>query len=100
MLGGQEKDVREATATFTDPRSRPSSDDAGWTIQAFRPVLGIRVPAWDLYLIYGPDAHWEGNTPPTPSFWMHQLRNVDNGPELDPEALGEQIRQTLAAIPR
>ena len=100
MLGGQEKDVAAATATFPDPRARHFWDGEGWTIRAFRPVLGIDVPAWDLYLIYGPDARWDGATPPTPIFWMHQLRGVETGPELDAEELGARVSQTLTAMAR
>jgi len=100
MLGGRAKDVAEATGTFPDPRARHFWDEAGWTIRAFRPVLAIPVPAWDLYLIYGPDARWNGAVPPTPTFWMHQLQNVDNGPELDADAFGERITQVLASMAR
>ena len=100
MLGGQAKDVPEATGTFPDPRARHFWDEAGWTIRAFAPVLGIRGAAWDLYLIYGPEARWGAGPPPAPLFWMHQLRNVDNGPALDPDAFRDRVSQALAALPR
>jgi hypothetical protein len=63
------------------------------------PVLGIGVDAWDLYLIYGPDARWDGPVPPAPSFWMHQLMGVDNGPLLDADVFGAEVSKTLAASP-
>ncbi|HKE14166.1 MAG TPA: hypothetical protein VKB80_04865 [Kofleriaceae bacterium] len=100
--GGQEKDVAEATATFPDPRAQHFWDGQGWALQHFKPVLGIQVDAWDLYLLYGPDARWDGAAPPRPDFWMHQLNGVDNGPLLDPDVFGQHIAQALGgpSLPR
>jgi hypothetical protein len=30
------------------------------------------VPAWDVYLVFGPAAEWN-ERPPVPTYWMHQL---------------------------
>ena len=95
--GGRESDVPEATATFPDQRARHFWDADGWTVQHFKGVLDIDVDAWDLYLIYAADARWDGPQPPTPVFWMHQLRGVDNGPPLDASIFGERVQQALAA---
>ena len=84
-------------ATFPDPRARHFWDAGGWTIANFKPTLGIQVDAWDLYLLYGPDARWDGETPPVPDFWMHQLWGVDNGPELDAGLFAARVRRALAA---
>jgi hypothetical protein len=97
MVGGQEKHVASATETFSDPRARHFWDEEGWTLEHFKSVLDIRVPAWDLYLLYGPDARWDGPEPPRPAFWMHQLWGVDNGPPLDAAVFGARVRETLAA---
>ena len=34
--------------------------------------LPLKTPAWDIYLLYSPDARWDSE-PPQPAFWMHQL---------------------------
>jgi hypothetical protein len=34
--------------------------------------LPLGLPAWDVYLVFGPEVRWEGS-PPTPAYWMHQL---------------------------
>lgn len=52
--------------------------------------------AWDLYLVYGPDARWDGPEPPRPLYWMHQLRGVDNGPFLDAAVFADAVRRALA----
>jgi hypothetical protein len=97
--GGKEKDVPEATATFPDQRASHFWDGEGWTVQHYKAVLGINVDAWDLYLIYGADARWDGAEPPKPIFWMHQLWGVDNGPPLDADVFGARVKDALAAMP-
>ena len=92
--------MRAATATFPDPRARHFWDGQGWTVQHFKSVLGIQVDAWDLYLLYGPDARWDGAGPPRPSFWMHQLMGVESAPLLDADVFGRRIVETLATVPR
>jgi hypothetical protein len=54
------------------------------------------IDAWDVYLIYGANARWDGPSPPTPDFWMHQLNGVENAPLLDPEVFGQHLAQTLS----
>ena len=96
--GGEERYVAEAMKTFPDPRARHFWDGEGWTVQRFKPVLEIGVDAWDLYLLYGPDARWDGPDPPKPVFWMHQLNGVDNGPPLDAEVFASEVSKALAVI--
>ena len=36
-------------------------------------TLNLGGTGWDLYLLYSPGIRWEGNEPPQPTFWMHQL---------------------------
>jgi hypothetical protein len=93
--GGKESDVPEATATVTDPRARHFWDGAGHLMQSFRPPLGLGVDAWDVYLIYGPSARWDGPTPPVPDYWMHQLTDA-SGPELDADVFGQRLAGSLA----
>jgi hypothetical protein len=30
-------------------------------------------PAWDVYLVYEPGVVWDDDTPPEPTYFMHQL---------------------------
>lgn len=91
--------MAKATTSFPDPRARHFWDAAGWTLEHFKPVLDIRVDAWDLYLVYGPEARWDGPEPPRPTYWMHQLRGVDNGPLLDAAVFASAVRRALAGGP-
>jgi hypothetical protein len=95
---GLESDVAQATATMPDARARHFWDGAGYTLHAYTKPLALPegIDAWDVYLLYGPDARWDGPLPPMPDFWMHQLSGVENAPELDREVFGQRLAQTLA----
>ena len=97
--GGRESDVAQASATMPDARARHFWDGAGYTLHAYTTPLSLPdgIDAWDVYLLYGPDARWDGASPPRPDFWMHQLRGVENAPDLDREVFGQRLAQTLAA---
>jgi hypothetical protein len=90
--GGYEGAVDEATRFVGDPRSRHYWDEGGRLMQGYTKKLGLSQDAWDVYFIYGPEAHW-GDEPPKPDFWMHQLGPEVPAPTLDTtvfakEALG------------
>jgi hypothetical protein len=70
-------DNRSAAAVQADSWREPRVDQ-GWDAeqvmsQHFRRVLGLPVPAWDVYLLYPQGVQWTGELPPDPAFWMHQL---------------------------
>jgi hypothetical protein len=99
MRGGAEKDVAEAKANVRDPRARHFWDADGYTLRAFAPVLALppKREAWDVYLIYKPGVRWDGDAPPPPTYWMHQLKDVHNGPFLDQEVLGRKLAEIAGA---
>lgn len=94
--GGEEKDVGVATRIVSDPRALHYWDGQGLTMRAFQGPLGLSEDAWDVYLLYGPNARWEGEVPPTPDFWMHQLGGVTVGPYLDPDVFAQHANALLA----
>jgi hypothetical protein len=60
------------------------------------------VYAWDVWLIYGPEATWDGANPPQPHLLMHQLVLLkDSGlPPLDSEAFAKEVHELLASDAR
>ncbi len=86
MLGAEERHVPEASRLATDSRVRQYWDGANTLGEAYRSVLGLSGPAWDVYLLFGPDQKWEAGAPPKPLFWMHQLHGVTQAPMLDAPA--------------
>ena len=97
LRGAEEKDVGVATRIVPDPRVLHYWDGQGLTLRAFQSVLGLPGDAWDVYLLYGPAVHWDGDAPPTPAFWMHQLEGADRlAPFLDPDVFARQAAAMLA----
>jgi len=61
-----------------------------------------RVYAWDVWLIYGPDATWSGAGPPQPLLLMQQLgalRDSSEFPHLDSKVFAQRVRGLLARLP-
>lgn len=100
MNRGLERDVPNATKEVWDPRARHYWDGEGQLIASYRDVLGgFNEPVWDTYILYGRDAKWEGDRPPTPAYWMHQLgsekRPRVKGIYWDPAAFRERVRDAV-----
>jgi hypothetical protein len=87
-LSGHEADVPTATRFVPDARATHYWDGSGVLVRGYDSVLGLGEDAWDVYMIYGPAARWDGPAPPPPAYWMHQLgspaRTRVRGPFLDP----------------
>ena len=81
-LYAQESDVPRGLATVPDARAIHFWDGEGLLMRGYGPVLDLPVAgsgtinAWDIFMIYGPNARWEISAPPVPDFWMHQLSIV------------------------
>lgn len=87
-LAGHERDVPIATRFVPDSRATHYWDESAGLVHGYDAVLSLGEDAWDVYMVYGPDARWPGATPPAPDFWMHQLGSPlhprVHGPVLDP----------------
>ena len=101
MFRGMERDVPTASREMPDPRARHYWDGDSLLVKGYRATLGFEEDAWDVFLIYGPDATWEGDAPPSPRYWMHQLGSAArprvDGPYLDAEVFLQKLRETLGA---
>lgn len=63
---------------------------------------GKLVYAWDVWLIYGPEATWDNATPPMPRLLMHQLRALQGSPDfprLDSQVFAREVHQLLGKLP-
>ena len=63
-------------------------------------TLKLRAPAWDVYLLYASGVTWEGNEPPQPTFWMHQLTGgigADWKILLNPTTLSQELMKLLGS---
>jgi hypothetical protein len=101
------KDVAKAAQLLHNPHVRDYWNPSG----AFGRLLSLAVElknndspvyAWDVWLIYGPDAKWEGTGPPRPRLLMNQLgalRGSTKFPHLDSHLFAQQVRALLAQLP-
>ena len=77
IFGGDFKgEARKLSDGFPDKRVSYVLDRDSLSGNLWERILKTeREIAWDVYLLYGPQAHWELELP-QPDFWMHQLDGV------------------------
>lgn len=92
ILGSDEASrVGKATTRLPDSRVTHYWDGNGELVKSYARVLALGDrPAWDVYLLYGPEAEWKTD-PPMPDSWMHQLRDVDESRLLKGETLAAEL---------
>ena len=98
MSGAEEKHVRKGIETLPDSRVRQYWDPANGLGFAYQKVLGTPEEAWDVYMLYAPDAKWS-DTPPEPNYWMHQLSKLKRGERLDSDKLRSVIEHVVSGAP-
>ena len=52
---------------------------------AFQDHIGLESPAWDVWMLFAPGVVWEGDLPPEPTWWEHQLGGLNPDLKLDPD---------------
>jgi hypothetical protein len=104
VIGGSDKDIPAAAAllhtTFARHYWDPSSDFGRQMSQVLGLLHGTKpVYAWDVWMIYPPNAVWSAKDPPQPAFLMHQLPGLDNTkfPPLDSKVFAAKVNEMLAA---
>jgi len=88
-----ERTVPDATKLLPDERVKYYWDGEKKSGEAFNPVLELDQTAWDVYLLYPPDAEWK-EQPPKPVYWMHQL-GIESAPVLNGETLAGEVNKLL-----
>lgn len=96
IFGGDFKgEARKLSNSFRDRRVSYFLDPESETGKQWERLLKTeRFIAWDVYLLYGPDANWEED-PPQPAFWMHQLGGVTKAPRFDEETFTTKLNGML-----
>jgi hypothetical protein len=65
--------AREEASFCHEERIEQGWDGERCCSERFQATLGLRTPAWDVYLLYGPGQIRMGEELPEPTFWMCQL---------------------------
>jgi hypothetical protein len=105
IAGGQ--DVPKAGQLLENPNVHHYWNASGAFGQLLSRAVGLKngdrqVYAWDVWLLYGPDAKWEGSEPPHPLLLMHQLSALHGSaqfPHLDSALFAQRVRTMLAQLP-
>lgn len=107
VIGATETDVGPSMKLLQNPNVKHYWNASGAFGRELAKAVGLKrgdelVYAWDVWLIYPPEAVWEGTSPPRPRRLVHQLRALQDSvefPRLDSEAFAQEVRQLLAALP-
>jgi len=94
-LGAKIENVSRATSLIPDKRAKQYWDPNEHLGTQYGRILGIDRPAWDVYMLFDPQAVWSAKGPPQPYFWMHQLGGVTNAPRLDANEFAMRANQLL-----
>jgi hypothetical protein len=97
-LGAEEKDVVPSMPLLDGPRIRHYWNKSGILGKHYTEVLGIDFYAWDIWMVYGPEARWDGVLPPEPDFWMHQLGPIKKADRLDAAVFAEETNRFLVEV--
>ena len=99
IFGGDFKgEARKFSNSFRDKRVSYFLDPESETGKLWERVLKTeRFIAWDVYLLYGPDAEWR-EEPVPPAFWMHQLGGVTKAPVFDEATFTARLKGMLDEI--
>jgi hypothetical protein len=100
-------DVAKAEQLLHNPNVEHYWSPSGEFGRLLSHAVGLRnsegpVYAWDVWLLYGPEAKWEGTDPPRPRLLMQQLGALRGSPEFphfDSHAFAQQVRTLLAQLP-
>ncbi len=93
--------ARESCGLVTDARATHFWDELRVLLDTFAFVLGLPKdwPAWDIYMGYAPGIRWsevqEGDGPPQPTFWYHQLGDLALAPRLDGKAFAADVDRLM-----
>jgi hypothetical protein len=101
------KDVPKAAQLLQNPNVQHYWNPSGAFGHLLSQAVGLKngekpVYAWDVWLIYGPEAKWVGPDPPRPRLLMHQLgalRGSTEFPHLDSHVFAQQVQTLLAQLP-
>ena len=83
VIGAKAKDIAmPAARLLQNPHVRNYWNESGEFGRALAKAVQLEndkeaVYAWDVWLLYGPDAEWVGTGPPQPKLLMHQLWKLE-----------------------
>ncbi len=107
LRGTAAHDVSAAAALLHNTHVHHYWNASGQFGRLLSQAVGLRgrdggVYAWDVWLIYGPQASWSDSGPPQPLLLMQQLGALQDSrefPHLDSKVFAQRVRSLLAHLP-
>jgi hypothetical protein len=106
VIGAQSKDVMPAAKLIDNPNVRHYWNASGEFGRSLSKAVQLKndkdlVYAWDVWLLYGPDAEWTTAGPPRPQLLMHQLWKLEGSkfPKLDSKVFAREVQNDLSELP-
>ncbi|MFL6201141.1 MAG: hypothetical protein ACJ76J_18375 [Thermoanaerobaculia bacterium] len=96
QVGGKERNVGQAAEMVPDRRALHYWDGDQLVGKAFQSLLRTPDAAWDVWMLFDKGVRWEGNVPPRPAWWEHQLYGMPPELALD----GERFAKKAASLRR
>lgn len=95
--GARERNVHRVTGLVADERATQYWDEFGVVARAYDEMFALAGPCAGIFMLYGPDAEWEGAGPPKPAYLEDaHAREFDRPhPQLDAERLADRVRALL-----
>jgi len=101
QLGAKAKHVAGGAELMQDARASHYWDPKKRVGAAFqRHIADLSSPAWDVWMLFAPGILWEGETPPAPTWWEHQLGGLDESLRLDPDRFARKALEMSATLAR
>jgi len=107
QLGAQEKHASDAAELVPDKRAHHYWDGAMVIGSHYQTLthpdgtdLTLGSPAWDVWMLFEPDARWEVGRAPEPAWWEHQLGGMPDDVRLDPERFAVKATELLSSSER
>lgn len=92
QLGAHEQNVDAGTTLIPGSRVHDFWDPDLVVGTAFSRVAALNKPAWDFYMLFGPNASWPASGVPTPAWWEHQLGGLPPERHLDATRFADSAR--------
>ena len=96
QVGGKERNVGQAAKMVPDRRALHYWDGDQLVGKAFQPLLQTPDAAWDVWMLFDKGVRWEGDAPPRPAWWEHQLYGMPPELALD----GERFAKKASSLRR
>ena len=92
--------MEKAAQLVSDSRALHFWDEGQRVGKAFQPILKTPRVAWDVWMLFDRGVRWEGEAPPQPAWWEHQLYDMPPERMLDPGRFARkalELRKAVAA---